>query len=48
MKRTQYGINFQTINSGDFGQVLPVGFVDVAPGDTVQGIVKCRVVSDTA
>lgn len=38
--RTRYGYNCQKVNYGYVGNVLPVGFVEVAPGETVEGTVS--------
>ncbi len=35
--RTRYGINCQKVNWGKMGDVLPVGYIEVIPGDTISG-----------
>lgn len=46
MKRYRYGINQETVNVGNIPDFLPVGYVEVVPGDTVGGSVSCRLISD--
>ena len=47
MKRYKYGMNFFTLNSAKFFQVLPLGYIDCAPGDTISGKVTSSLISDT-
>ena len=34
MKRYSHNLSFRNFTSGDFTEVIPVGVVDVLPGDT--------------
>jgi len=47
MKRFKYGINGQTINAGLVGNLLPMSFTEVAPGDTINGVIKSQMYSAT-
>lgn len=46
MKRYRYGNNFETVQMGDVHGLLPVGYIEVVPGDTIGGTVSIRVLSD--
>ena len=38
--RTRYGYNCQKVNFGKVGEILPQGYMEVVPGDTVSGRVS--------
>lgn len=46
MKRYRYGVNHQTVNMADIPHLFPLGYVEVAPGETIQGSVACKLTSD--
>lgn len=46
-QRHRYGINFQTVNGAGTYEVVPIGYHEVAPGDSVSGTVDCGVITDT-
>lgn len=47
MKRFKYGINCQTQNAARFYEVLPVHYLETAPGDTISGKISTKLMSDT-
>lgn len=47
-QRNRYGLNFQTINFARFGDVVPLGYFEVAPGESVSGVLNSRFTSDQA
>ena len=47
MRRYNYGQNFQAFNSSKFSWLTPLGFFEVAPGDTVSGKFTADAISDT-
>lgn len=47
MKRNRYGINCQSLQLADFFELVPLHYLEVVPGDTVQGTVQARLFSDT-
>ncbi len=47
MKRYQYGQNFQTFQSSKFPYLTPLGFIEVAPGETLSGKFTTESWSDT-
>ena len=47
MKRYKYGQNFSVATYSKFSNLQPIGFFEVAPGDTVQGKMTPTVWSDT-
>ena len=46
MKRFNYRVNQQALNVGAFYMLNPLGYVEIAPGDTISGKVDIDVVSD--
>lgn len=46
MKRYRYGNNFTTFNEAKCQQLLPLGYMEVVPGDTISGSVVHNVISD--
>ena len=47
MRRYNYGQNFQAFNSSKMTWLTPLGFFEVAPGDTVSGAITPDAISDT-
>ena len=47
MRRYNYGQNFQAFNSSKMTWLTPLGFFEVAPGDTVSGALTPDAISDT-
>lgn len=47
MRRIRYGLNGQTITSGLAGDLTPLAFYEVAPGDTIKGKVSSQMYSAT-
>lgn len=47
MRRYQYGQNCQTFNNGKITTLVPVGMLEVAPGETVTGKFTVKAWSDT-
>lgn len=47
MKRFNYNLNYQTAQTGKFFQLVPLNYIEVVPGDTVQGTIQTRLLSDT-
>ena len=47
MRRYNYGQNFQAFNSSKMTWLTPLGFFEVAPGDTVSGVLTPDAISDT-
>ena len=46
-RRFRYGINCQSANAAKLYQLIPVYYLEVAPGETIQGAVQSRLWSDT-
>lgn len=46
MKRFRYGNNFQTFQASNLQSVVPLGYMEVAAGDTVNGSVTSHFISD--
>jgi len=46
MKRFRYGLNCQNMNSGLIADLVPFGFFEVVPGDSISGVTNAHVVSD--
>lgn len=47
MKRFKYGQNFSAVQSGKFFQLVPLAFIEVAPGETFAGKLTSQLWSDT-
>ena len=47
MKRFQYGLNSTVFAATDFFRVQPIGYVEVAPGDSISGSVETKWQTDT-
>ena len=47
MKRFKYGQNSAVNNYGKMFQVLPIGIMEVVPGDTVSGSIGSRIITDS-
>lgn len=47
MRRYKYGLNCQSVNYSRFFEVLPLHYMEVVPGDTIQGQFQTRLFSDT-
>jgi len=44
-KRTKYGFNSQWVNIGRFNDLLPLGYIEMVPGDTLSGKINVRSIS---
>lgn len=44
--RNKFGLNFQTFNYGGVFDILPLAYVEVSPGDTIEGQIEARCISD--
>lgn len=47
MRRFKHGINTQNSNASDFFKLCPLQYIEVAPGETLQGTFQSRLWSDT-
>lgn len=41
--RNRYGYNCQVVNWGNFGELTPLGYIEVVPGETLQGAISLAV-----
>lgn len=47
MKRTKYGLNCQWHNANQVQYLIPMGYFEVVPGDSMSGMVNFRYITDT-
>lgn len=47
MKRYEYGLNCQTVNFGKFYELIPVAYIETAPGETFTGTFQTRLMSES-